>query len=278
MKTILTSLFPTILRLDREKNSFDKVAIYFILSGYLFFSLYSYLVQNIPLSISAIASLEKSIAAYIGYLIILELAPDFTHIYSRCYLILLISLIFSNSLQIIPSIFFLIVIRMLVKASGYISSYFELVLVLTFTLVAYLLSDFNYPLVLSVALILDYKFKHKDDRNLIFIFISAFMAGLWFFRGFGIMANTLSVISTLTVLIIGIIFIFRLSLLKSILTFNDLKSNMISPKRVKAAGLILLLSLLIMAIGHGRVIDFFYLWVALGCISIPFLGDIKKLV
>lgn len=278
MKDILISIFPTTLRLEREKNSFDKISIYFVIGGFVAFFLFGFLIQNLPVNLALFASFKKSIAAYIGYLIMLELSPDFTHIYSKSYLIIILSLIMLNNFQIIPSIFFLMVVRVLVKSSGYVSSYVELLLLFGFTVVSYILSDFNYPLVLAVALILDYNFKHKDNRNLLFIVLSTLMAGLWFFRGFGLMVNRLNMISTFTVLIIGIVFIFRLSLLKSILTFNDIKTNIISPKRVKSAGLVLLLSLLIMAIGHAKVMEFFYLWVSIGCISIPFLGDIKRLV
>ena len=76
----------------------------------------------------------------------------------------------------------------------------------------------------------------------------------------------------------AIAYILRLSLLKSILTMNDLRTGLISPRRVKAAALLLLISLIILAVGHAMVFEFLNLWVMTACISFPFLKDIRRVI
>ncbi|MGB5824436.1 MAG: hypothetical protein WBH44_10220 [Proteocatella sp.] len=216
--------------------------------------------------------------AYITYLIMVELSPDTVDIFKWSYIAVGLVLIPMLNSHLLAGIFFLFTIRLLTKSSGYRSSVPELCTMLIFTVSAYFFSPFLYPLFFGIALLLDYKFKHMDSRNLPFIVISAMMSLLWLSSGFGIITNKLDLVSALMVCLIGISYIFRLSLLKSVLSLNDIETNSISPKRVKAAGLLLLMSLIFFAIGHAMVFEFANIWVMLACISLPFLKDLRHII
>lgn len=278
MYNILNTLFPTILRLRRQKNNFDKIIIPLTLIFTAVFFCYSYFFLKLSVLVSIFLALKKTILAYITYLIMVELSPDTVDIFKWSYIAIGLVLIPMMNLHLLAQLFFLLAIRLLTKSSGYMSSVFELSFMLIFSVVAYLMSPFLYPLFFGLSLLLDYKFKHKDARNLPFIIISALISVLWFSSGFGIITNQLGLIPSLLVIIVGISYIFRLSLMKSILSLNDIETNMISPKRVKASGLILLMSLIIFAIGHAMVFEFANIWVMLACISLPFLKDLEHMI
>lgn len=278
MHNTLKYLFPTTLRLDRQKNKFDNIAIPITLVFLIVFFCYSHFFLKFSILQSVLHALKKTLLAYVTYLIMVELSPDTAHIFRWSYILIGIVLIPMTILHLMAGIFFLFTTRLLTKSSGYLSSIPELFLMLIFTVIAYFFSPFLYPLLFGIALLLDYKFKHRDSRNLPFIVISALMSLLWISTGFGIMTSKLNLLPTLTVCIIGISYIFRLALLKSVLSFNDIETNLISPKRVKAAGLLLLMSLIFFAIGHAMVFEFANIWVMLACISFPFLKDLKHVI
>lgn len=275
MTNTLISLFPTTLRLNRKKNNFDRFLPFINLGIFIAFLLYNHLYSGSTLINASFEALKKILVLYITYLIMLELSPDTPDIYMLSYIIIGISLIPFSKLYISTSIFFLFNIRILTKSSGYRSSLLELSLMMFFTVMEYFFSPFLYPMIFAVILILDYKFKHTNTQNIPFIVISILMSLLWINNGFSLMESNLSIFPSLLVIFVGIAYILRLSLLKSILSYNDIESSSISPKRVKAASLILLLALIIMAIAHAMVLEFINLWIMIACISFPFLKDLK---
>jgi len=278
MHDTLKSLFPTTLRLDRKKNTFDNIAVPVTLVFLIIFFCYNYFFLKLFIWEAVLNAFKKTMLAYVTYLIMVELSPDTTHIFRWAYILIELMLVPMMITHLLAGIFFLFTTRILTKSSGYLSSIPELCLMLIFTIIAYFFSPFLYPLLFGIALLLDYKFKHRDLRNLPFIIISGLMSLLWLSTGFGIITNKLNLIPSLIVCIIGISYIFRLSLLKSVLSFNDIETNLISPKRVKAAGLLLLMSLILLAIGHAMVFEFANLWIMLTCISFPFLKDLKHVI
>ncbi|MGL5258359.1 MAG: hypothetical protein ACRC76_15125 [Proteocatella sp.] len=275
MTDTLLSLFPTTLRLNRKKNNFDKLQPYVSVLIFATFILYNVFFLHLNLFFSITEAIEKIVVLYITYLIMIELSPDNPNIYMISYIIIGISLVFFSRLYISSSLFFLFNIRILTKSSGYQSSIYELLTVFIFTIIEYFFSPFLYPLIFAIILILDYKFKHSDARNIPFIVLSILMSMLWMTNGFSLLESNLNIFSSLIVIVLGIAYILRLSLLKNILSFNDIESNAISPKRVKASSLVLLLSLIVLAIAHATVLEFINLWVMIACLSFPFLKDLK---
>ena len=91
------------------------------------------------------------------------------------------------------------------------------------------------------------------------------------------MTRNLDLFGGLTVFFVSIMYIFRLSILKNVLSFNDIGNNIISPRRIKAAGILMVLSLLILAIGYGQLYRFLHLWTMLLCITLPYMKDLKNL-
>lgn len=277
MTNTLISLFPTTLRLNRKKNNFDRFLPFINLGIFIAFLLYNHLYSGATLVTASFEALKKILVLYITYLIMLELSPDTPDIYMLSYIIIGISLIPFSKLYMSTSIFFLFNIRILTKSSGYRSSLLELSLMMFFTVMEYFFSPFLYPMIFAIILILDYKFKHTNTQNIPFIVISILMSLLWINNGFSLMESNLSIFPSLLVIFVGIAYILRLSLLKSILSYNDIESSSISPKRVKAASLILLLALIIMAIAHAMVLEFINIWIMIACISFPFLKDLKHM-
>ena len=275
MSNALVYLFPTTLRLNRKKNTFDRILPFISIAFFIVFLFYNHLRLNSTILHASFEALRKVIVLYFTYLIMVELSPDAPNIYMLSYIIIGICLIPFSNIYMSTSLFFLLNIRILTKSSGYKSSILELSLMLLFTVMEYFFSPFLYPMLFAVILILDYKFKSSNSKNIPFIVISILMSLLWINSGFSLMESNLSIFPSLLVIFVGIAYILRLSLLKTILSYNDIASNLISPKRVKAASLVLLLSLIIMAIAHAMVIEFINLWIMIACISFPFLKDLK---
>ena len=278
MHNTIESLFPTTIRLNRQKNDFDRFVLPLSLALAGAYFAYSYLMLDMSAFSAIAASLEKAVLSYMTYLIMIELSPDSINMYLPSFLITGLSIVPLREVHIMTTVFFLFTLRLLTKSSGYRSSSVELAFMTVFTVLEYFLSPFIYPLFFGSALLLDYRFKPDDRRNMPFIAVSFFMALLWLFRGFGVMTSSLDPFSTLMVCLTAIAYILRLSLLKSILTMNDLRTGLISPRRVKAAALLLLISLIILAVGHAMVFEFLNLWVMTACVSFPFLKDIRRVI
>lgn len=278
MTNTLTSLFPSTLRLNRQKNKFDKLILIISILFFVSFTLYNCFYLNMLIIQAIWEAFRKVSVLYITYLIMIELAPDNPNIYLLSYFVIGLSLVLFYRVFVFATLFFLFNIRILTKSSGYKSSVIELSFMMIFTVMEYFFSPFLYPLLFAIVLLLDFKFKNADNTNIPFIVISILMSLLWINSGFSLMEANLSIFSSILVIIVGIAYILRLSLIKSILSFNDLESNYISPKRVKASGLVLLVSLIILAIAHATVTEFIHLWVMLACISLPFLKDLKHVI
>lgn len=279
MKSMLLYLFPGLLRLERKKQDFEKYMPLILLAALVVYTLMALFVYP-PKSLwrDVWMGIQKTAMLYFTYLIMLELAPDAKNIYLWSIGVIALTLLLPvTSTLMFSTLFFLFMIRILTKSSGYLTTRWELGLMTFFMIMEFFFSPFIYPLVFGVALLLDYKYKHKDSRNLPFAAFSLLLSLLWINNGFGIMIQNLDPLGSITIFVISLLYIFRLSILKTILSFNDIGNNIISPKRVKSAGILLLLSLMIMAIGHGLLYEYAHLWGMLGCISVPYLRDVKKL-
>lgn len=278
MRSMLMYLFPSLMRLEREKQPNEKYIPILLVFAWGAYFLMQYFVVKEHYAFAALTALQKMLMLYFSYLIMLELSPDLKRLYMPTLGILMLTLLLPVKYQMtFSTLFFLLNIRILTKSGGYLTTRGELLMMSVFTGLQFVFSPFSYPLLFGVTLLLDHKYKHKDYRNIPFAVLSLLLSLLWIKNGFGIITQPLDSVSTITVFMITLLYIFRLSILKNILSFNDTKTNLISPKRVKAAGILMLISLLILAIGHGMFYEFSHLWVLFGCISLPYLRDMTKL-
>ncbi|MDO4711725.1 MAG: hypothetical protein Q4A75_07070, partial [Peptostreptococcaceae bacterium] len=250
MKAMLMYLFPGLTRLDRKKQPSEKyIPILLLISWAAYFLMQLFWVKE-NYSFAALTALQKTGMLYFSYLILLELSPDTQNIRIPSIGILGIVLLLPVKYQMtFSTLFFLLNIRILTKSSGYLTTIGELIFMSIFTGILFVFSPFSYPFLFGMTLLLDHRYKHKDHRNIPFALVSLLISLLWIKNGFGIMTQELDPIPTIAVFVISLLYIFRLSILKNILSFNDTKTNLISPKRVKAAGMLLLISLMLLAIG-----------------------------
>ncbi len=277
MRAMLIYLFPGLLRLEREKQDFEKYMPVFLAVMALCYFAYHLLVQKDVYWMAALIAIQKALILNFTYLLMLELSPDSKNIYWWSIALIALSLFLATNEPMLATLFFLFNTRVLTKSSGYLTTRWELFLMTLFVGLLFVFSPFVYPLLFGVSLLMDYYYKHKDARNLPFAIFGILLSGLWFKNGFGIMTKELDPLGSFLVFAISLLYIFRLSILKHILSFNDTKTNIISPKRVKSAGILLLISLMILAIGNGELYEFLHLWIMLACISLPYLRDMSKL-
>lgn len=277
MKDFFASNFPSLLRPERKKFEFEKYFLVLgLVLGFLYFG-FEFFIRESSYLLAAYMAVKKLAMLYLGFLIMLELSPDSHQVYLKAVLLMGLVLLPIGETSALSSLYFLLICRFLTKTSGYLTTKGELYFLTVYTFLIYTLSDFIYPLILALVLLLDYKFKHKDHRNLIFIVLNFLLALLWIKNPFGIMTRELDLLGGLGVFLISLLYILRLSILKNILSLNDLGNNLISPRRVKSAGILVIISMIILAIGHGRLYDYIHIWALLFSISFPYLGDIKNL-
>ena len=278
MQSFLLNTFPTIIRSNRKKTDMEGHMPLLLAGFFAAYFAFAIFVQELSLPFGAYLAFKKLVMLYCGFLILLELAPDAHHVYQGGFWLMGLGLILPEQTSAAASIYFLMTTRILTKSSGYLTSLWELLLVTVFTVVLFTLSGFSYPAMLAVALILDYRFKHKDNRNILFIVFNVAISLFWFKNPFVIMTRPLDIIGGLTVFFISIIYILRLSILKNILSMNDIGNNLISPRRVKSAGILMILSMILLAIGYGELYAYVHLWIMLACISLPYWRDIRNLL
>ncbi len=277
LKSFLSLTFPTMLRFERKKTSLEKSLPLLTAGMAVLYFLYSVFVSKSGLGSGGWLAAKKALMLYTGFLLMIELSPDSQNLYKKSFFAMALALFLTGDSSASSGLYFLFVIRLLTKSSGYLTTIQELAAMTLYTMLMFIMSGFIYPMMLAIVLILDYKFKHKDNRNLPFAAVNFLLGLVWFKNPFGIMTRDLDLFASLAVLVISLIYIFRLSILKNILSFNDIGNNLISPRRIKASGIIMILSLILMALGYGQVYRYIHLWVLLLCISVPYVRDIKRL-
>ncbi len=278
MKAMLQYLFPGLLRLEREKEPYEKYfPILAMVQAIVYFAIGVFFLKQIYY-LAAWAAIRKALMLYFTYLLMVELSPDYKKGYWLSFILLsgVVAMPLTEP-NMLGTLFMLLNTRVLTKSSGYLTTRWELLLMTIFMGLMFIISPFIYPLLFAVTLLLDYQFKHKDYRNLPFALISILLSLMWVKNAFGIVTRPLNLYGTLIVFFVTVLYVFRLSLLKQVLSFNDTKTNMISPKRIKAAGILLLVSLIIMALGHGELNINLHLWAMLAFISVPYMKDIRRL-
>lgn len=277
MQSFLLNTFPTTLRIKRKKLDMERHLPLLLLGFFAAYDAFAVLGQEASLLVGSYTAFKKVVMLYCGFLIMLELAPDAHQIYKKGFWLMGLGLILPTQTSALASIYFLLTTRILTKSSGYLTSMGELVFITAFTMVLFTMSGFSYPMMLAIVLILDYRFKHKDNRNLLFIVFNILISLFWFKNPFGIMTRPLDIFGGLAVFFVSIAYILRLSILKNILSMNDIGNNLISPRRVKSAGILMILSMILLAIGYGELYAYVHLWIMLAAISLPYWRDIRKI-
>ncbi len=232
--------------------------------------------QN-PILIAIKHSLVKTLGIYLSWSFARELDPDAKVEAFYGIVPLFFMLFFIDDLLILPGIFFLLLTRILTRSSGSIVTNFDLIFILFYAVYLYLFYSFIFPLSASIFIFADYKLKGGQKRNLPYASFMILISLLSFLNLYTIEKIQTSILSLLMVSVITPIFAFRLSTLKNILSTSDRDKYFLSPKRIKLAGILLLLSSIMLAINYGYVFEMGFLWLAMFGISIPHIKNLKTL-
>ena len=268
---------PSIIRWNAKKLPQEKYYVLILLFfGVVYFGFSFVLLKN-SLWDAAFFSISRMTILLITYKLLRELSPDMQINYYFTMMMTASVLCFPWELYWWGTLFLLWTSRILTRSSGEESSNFELAILFLTSFLLFIFSSFIYPLNLCVALSLDFYFDKSRKKNLIPAILSAILSCTWFIRIYGITKTELSLFWIAIVLIAGVLFIFRISILKHILSKDDKDKRMLQPKRIKSANANLIITLLLFAIGYGKTSELAHLWIMVLCISLPYWKDIYKI-
>lgn len=224
-----------------------------------------------------IISASKSLGFYLCWNFARELDPDAK--VEAFYGLVPLAFIFfvMDDLLILPGIFLLLLTRILSRSAGHPPTNFDLIIVLFFSVYLYLFYSFLFPLTSALFLFADYKLKGGQKRNLPYAIFMLIISLLSFLNLYTIEKLDTSILGILLVSVITPLFAFRLSTLKNILSTSDDNKYFLSPKRVKLAGILLLLSSIGLAINYGYIFQMSFLWMAMLGIAAPHIKNIQTL-
>jgi hypothetical protein len=222
-------------------------------------------------------SLVKTMGFYLSWCFARELDPDAKVEAFYGLFPLFIIFIFVDEVLILPGIFFLLLTRILTRSSGNMVTNFDLIFILFFSVYLYFFYSFIFPLSASIFIFADYRLKGGQKRNIPYASFMLIISLLSFLNLYTIEKTETSIIDILMVSAITPIFAFRLSTLKNILSTSDRDKYFLSPKRIKLAGILLLMSSTALAINYGYIFQMGFLWMAMLGISIPHIKNLKTL-
>lgn len=227
---------------------------------------------------SALAQAVAQTALLYGSLeLFTELAPDRPDRLRVGLVVAAVLATIGDRSALFASVYLLLLVRLLIGASGAAPTISELVGMSIYSAALFTVEQFSYPLLFAVALIVDLRYRKGEWRNLPFIAANLLISLLWLRNPFGLAQQNAHPVAVVSIWAIALLYLLRLSILKSVLSYNDVRTTLISPRRVKAAGILLLLSLLIQSIGHGQLWSYLHYWTVLLSIALPYVRDIAKL-
>lgn len=243
--------------------------------GFLFSAIEIYQGLNIYNGFSI--GLRKGVAFFLCWAISRELDPD--GIRAAFYGLFPLFLLFfiQDSFMILPTVYLLFLLRVLSRSSGEKITLFDLLMIFLFSFYLYLFYSFIFPLFGAIFLFLDFRFKGaKSGATLILSVVLMLLSLLSFINIYTIVPVEVDFVSIVLVSFISTLFAFRLSFFKKILSTSDNNLYFLSPKRVKASGVVTLLFGLALAINFGFIRETSHLWFSMLGVSLPFLGEMKK--
>lgn len=268
---------PSIIRWNAKNLPQEKYyLVVLFLFGTIYFGFSSILMKNSTWG-SVFFSISRMTILIITYKLLRELSPDIHTNYYFTMMMTASALCYPWELYWWGTLFLLWTTRILTRSSGEACSNFELLFLFLVSFLLFVFSSFIYPLHLCVALSLDFYFDRSRKINLVPAIFSAIVSCTWFIRIYSISKTELSLFWIVVVLIASVMFIFRISILKHILSMNDKTKRLLQPKRIKSANANLIITLLIFAIGYGKTSELAHLWIMVLCISLPYWKDIYQI-
>lgn len=219
----------------------------------------------------------KGIALFLCWALARELDPDGKRAAFYGLVPLFFVFFIQNEFMILPMVYLLFLLRILSKSVGKPITIFDLLVIFLFAVYLYLFYSFLFPLFGSIFLFLDFRLKGvKNGATLIVSILLMLLALLSFVNIYTIVPVEVDFISILAVSTISTLFAFRLSFFKKLLSTSDNNLYFLSPKRVKASGVVTLLFALALAINYGFIRETSHLWFAMMGVSLPFLSEVKN--
>lgn len=267
--------FPCFIRSQQEPLKFEHTYyIIFGLFGIVYFAFHHFLIHS-SIEASLYQSVNRVFILFLSYKLMRELSPDTHYNYFFSMMILASSLCYPTDLYISGTIFLLLTTRLITRSSGEDCSNFELFFLTCFAFVLFVFSGYIYPINLCIALIADYFLDGgRKKQNLAPAVFMAALSSMWFLRLYGMKRTEISIFWIFLVTISGVLFIYRISILRHILTMDDKKNRLLQPSRIKAANANLIITLLMFAIAYGKVTQFSHLWILMLTLSLPYWKDI----
>lgn len=267
--------FPCLIRQEQEPLKSESVYyIIFILFGIVYFGFHRFLLFS-SIESALYQSVNRIFILFLTYKILRELSPDTHYNYFFSMMMVASALCYPSDLYILGTLFLLLSSRFLTRSSGEECTNLELFLLFCFAFLLFLFSSYIYPINLCITLTADYFLDGgKKQRNLPPAILMAGLASMWFLRIYGMKKTEISLFWVLLVTVSGVLFIYRISILRHVLTTDDKKRKLLKPSRIKAANVNLIITLLMFAIGYGKVSEFSHLWILTFTLSIPYWKDI----
>lgn len=268
---VKTSLARPIVLKDKTNTAIMiMTGLFFI----IFTALSLYRGNDIPAS--AAFGFNRAMAAFLSWAIARELDPDAKTAAFYGIPMIFILMFFSGPIMVLPSFFILTCIRIVTRTAGNAPTNFDLLAIMFFSLYLYLFYSFLFPLFGAIYIIIDARLKGGQSKNIIYGGFMLIISLLSFINLYTIERVDTSVIIILAVSAIAAVFSFRLSTLKQVLSRSDNELYYISPRRIKAAGIITLLLAITFAVNYGHILRMSPLWTAMLGIAAPHIKSIKK--
>ena len=256
----------------------DKTNLAIIIMTCVFFIIFTGLsmYRGDTLTASAAFGFNRSMAAFLSWAIARELDPDAKTAAFYGVPVIFVLMFFSGPMMVLPCFFILASIRLLTRTSGNAPTNFDLILIMFFSFYLYLFYSFLFPLFGAVYIIIDARLKGGQSRNIIYAGFMLLISLLSFINLYTIERVDTSIILIIAVSMIAAVFSFRLSTLKQVLSRSDNDLYYLSPRRIKAAGIVTLLLSITFAVNYGHILRMSPLWTAMLGIAAPHIKNIKK--
>ncbi len=280
MKPISSTLqlyFPCIIRWERKKLPQEKYHPFLYIGFVFLYFVFHFFIAQMSLSVSIRQSILHGIALMITYRMLNELSPDMHLNYFFVMIMTASILSYPDRLYVFGSLFLLFTSRILTRSSGNAVSSCELIFLFFYAFILFVFSSFIYALNLCIALFIDFQFDKKQRKNLLPALLMGLLSCMWFIRMYGIVKTQITWFWIVIVLFTSVLFIFRISILRHILSFDDRNIRLLQPKRIKSANANLIITLLIFTIGYGKASEMAHFWIMMLCISLPYWKDIYKI-
>lgn len=221
-----------------------------------------------------LSGIKKGMVAYLCYLLIIELAPDQKNLYLYSFLAVCLSLIPNYNYSLFGTLFILFCTRVVTQSSGYSIGIPESIVLFLYGIILYSFIHFVYPFILGMSLLIDYKYRPRSLHKLIFGILSLILSVLWVVNFAQMTRDPFPLFWIIIVILTVVLYIFRISLIKTSFSFDDLQQKILSPKRLKSANFILIIALTIMSVGYSKTTEFGQLWILMLTLSLPYFKDI----